>query len=143
MYNVPERVPMEIGDICSWYLLKLPDNNFAVQYTGTDPANIFPTSMSCSFPRTGNADMAVENLLDVVEEFHNLARIQEPVFPKNVFDLPRRHHLNWSEYNSSAFPIQVPQRPPSSRSTNSILSEVAFEPDSEDTSRPPVYESSD
>lgn len=37
---------MQPGDKCDWFLIKLPDNTFAMQYSGKDPDKVFPVNSS-------------------------------------------------------------------------------------------------
>jgi len=37
---------MELGDSCQWFLLKFADDDFAIQYTGSDATTNFPSSMN-------------------------------------------------------------------------------------------------
>lgn len=37
---------MEAGDGCQWYLVKLTTGEFAIQYTGADPATVFPANIT-------------------------------------------------------------------------------------------------
>jgi hypothetical protein len=46
---------MQAGSLCDWYLLKIGDDDYAVQYTGSNPDLKFPkilTGFSPSFKLT-------------------------------------------------------------------------------------------
>ena len=40
---------MQPGEDCMWFLLKIPDDEYAVQYVGPHPDIVFPTDI-CGFP---------------------------------------------------------------------------------------------
>jgi hypothetical protein len=45
-----QKAPMQLGTSCDWFLIKLAEDDFAVQYTGDDPDTLFPSNMSGDFP---------------------------------------------------------------------------------------------
>lgn len=47
--ELPERVAME-QEPCQWFLLKLSNDDFAIQYEGPDPEIEFPVSLKGYFP---------------------------------------------------------------------------------------------
>jgi len=40
---------MQLGDECKWYLIKLSDHRFAVQYTGDDAEEALPADLTGCF----------------------------------------------------------------------------------------------
>ena len=42
----PSKTPMQAGQSCHWYLLRLTDSELAVQYTGPDPDKHFPLCLT-------------------------------------------------------------------------------------------------
>ena len=46
---LPDRAPMEAGDDCLWYLIKLPDDRFAVQYCGDNADIAFSQDLTGAF----------------------------------------------------------------------------------------------
>jgi hypothetical protein len=47
--QIPAKVAMQIRPNCKWYLIKIQETEFAVQYTGPDPDIVFPVDITGIF----------------------------------------------------------------------------------------------
>ena len=82
---------MQPEDQCVWYLIKLPDDRFAVQYAGDEPDRIFPADISGCSPVNCRLTGPDDEMMTIIDNLHREVEYQREEDASQSLPEPQSH----------------------------------------------------